>query len=246
MRISVVIPALNGERWIKRAVESALDQILIDANDGLPERYEVIVRDDGSTDGTLAVLKEIQERDKRLRVVEGGPSGGIGASFNEAFFLAQTEFVTVMGQDDMIDREYLARALRSFKPEVAMVACHPRFIDADYKPYADATDTRTQVPKPSNMTREQFLSIFKIGNMYFGINTYRRSAVIEAGGFDPKAGWLLDLDLYIRLVKESSIHVIEEELCSLNLHAGATSCLRCFSREFFIWLDYQAVLKMRL
>ena len=47
-RISVVIPAYNGEKYIEAAVQSALDQILI-APDGLPETFEVIVRDDGST-----------------------------------------------------------------------------------------------------------------------------------------------------------------------------------------------------
>lgn len=222
MRITVVIPAYNGERWIRRAVESALAQELI-AGDGLPELFQVIVRDDGSTDGTLAALEDI--KDARLQVVKGQNAGSIGASFRDAFALAQTEFVTVLGQDDLIDKDYLKRVLPMFKGDVAMVACHPRFVDADYAPYNNPADRRCQIPKPVNMAREDWLKIFNIGNMYFGINTYRRESVLDVGSFDPKSGWLIDLDLYTRLVQKFSIHVIEEELCSLNLHEGATSCL---------------------
>lgn len=223
MRVSVVIPARNGERWIRRAVESALAQDLT-AADGLPELYEVIVRDDGSTDGTIAALDEI--KDCRLKIVRGETSSGIGASFRDAFALAQGEFVTVLGQDDLIDPDYLSRVLPLFIEDVAMVSCHPRFIDADFNPYNNPADRRCQIPKPVNMTREDFLAVFRIGNMYFGINTYRKDAVLEVGGYDPKAGWLLDLDLYIGLVKKYAIRIIEKELCSLNLRQDATSNLK--------------------
>ncbi len=211
---SIIIPAKNGERWIQNAIRSALAN-----NPG-----EVIVYDDHSTDDTFAKANGIH--DKRLRIIKNpGESTGIAASFQAAFDVSMGEFVTIMGQDDLIDEDYLERVSTEFKDDVAMVACHPRFIDVDGNPYINADDPRLKIPKPVNMPREEFLRIFMIGNMYFGINTYRRSAVIEAGGFDSKAGWLLDLDLYIRLVKAHSIHVIEEELCSLTLSTETTSYL---------------------
>jgi glycosyltransferase involved in cell wall biosynthesis len=222
MRISIVIPAYNGERWILAAVQSALRQDLID-QDGLPELYQVIVRDDGSTDGTLFALEF--ERDSRLKVIKGEHCGTIGASFQAAFDLADTEFVTVLGQDDLIDRNYLTRVLAEFKGDVNMVSCHPRFIDESFQAYNNPADPRCRIPKPVNMPSEELLKVFNIGNLYFGINTYRRQAVIDAGGFDPKAGWLIDLDLYTRIAKAGSIHVIEEELSSLMLRDGSTSNL---------------------
>jgi glycosyltransferase involved in cell wall biosynthesis len=223
MKISVVIPALNGEKWIRAAVESALHQLLINDSSGLPELYEVIVRDDGSTDNTLKELEGI--KDARLRIVKGKKSKGIGASFQAAFNLAKSKYVTIMGQDDLLDDDYLSRVLAEFKDDVVMVSCHPRFIDKDGEPYVNPDDPRLKIPKPVNMSREGLLSIFKVGNMYFGLNTYLRTAVIEAGGFDEKAGWLLDLDLYIRLAQKHDIHIIEEELCSLGMRSDTTSCI---------------------
>ncbi len=212
MKHSIIIPARNGGKWIQNAIRSAL------AN----KPDEVIVYDDNSTDDTLSRAKAIS--DPLLEVISNpGESSGIAASFQAAFDASQGEFVTIVGQDDMIDADYLERVAEAFKDDVGMVACHPRFIDADGAPYANASDQRLGIPKPINMSREEFLRIFRIGNMYFGINTYRRAAVVEAGGFDAKAGWLLDLDLYIRIVKKHEIRVIEDELCSLTLSTETTS-----------------------
>jgi glycosyltransferase involved in cell wall biosynthesis len=225
-RISVVIPAYNGEKYIEAAIQSAFDQILI-ADDGLPESFEVIVRDDGSTDGTLQALERMKALyPGRLRVIEGEHLGGIGKSFQAALEATDSEFVCIMGQDDQIDRDYLKRVMDKFaeSPTASMVACHPRFINDEGKPYANEADGRLSIPKPKNRTKEEWLALFRHVNNYFGINTYKRHAVIDAGGFDPEAGWLLDWDLYTRLVKAGGdIAVIEEELCSLTLSSSTTS-----------------------
>lgn len=227
-RVSVVIPAYNGAKWIRAAIESAMTQIFT-APDGLPERYEVIVRDDGSTDGTWDELEKIKEKAKsfRLRIVRGENSGGIAKSFQAVFDLADSEYVCIMGQDDLIDSDYLQRVIAKFdeSPTASMVACHPRFIDDKGKPYVNAADGRLNIPKPRNRSREEWLALFRHANNYFGINTYKRQAVIDAGGFDPEAGWLLDWDLYTRLVKTGDIVVIEEELCSLTLSDSTTSVI---------------------
>lgn len=212
--ISIIIPAFNGAKYIENAVRSALNQ---DYKDGI----KVIVRDDGSTDNTVKVLSNI--KDKRLTVVKGKNSGGIAKSFQATFDLADTEFVAVMGQDDLMDKNYITRTMWEMKDGVAMVGCQPRFIDGEGNPYTNASDPRLAIPKAYNMTREEWQKLFHMGNLYFGLNLYRRSAVIEAGGFDEKAGWLLDWDLYARLVKKNDIHVIEEELCSLGLRNDTTS-----------------------
>ena len=228
-RVAILIPCYNGAKWIANAVRSALAQVFI-ASDGLPERYSVIVRDDGSTDGTQVVLHAISDllRDSRLSIHYDKNAGGIAASFQAVLDLTDAEFVVVLGQDDTIDPEYLQRVMARFeaRPSAVMVACHPRFIDDEGQPYSNPADGRLAIPKPVNRTREEWIDLFRVVNNYFGINTYRRQAVVDAGGFDKDAGWLLDWDLYARLVKGGGdIDVIEEELCSLTLSNSTTSCI---------------------
>src|SRR5258708_11978975 len=87
MRVSIVIPAFNGRKWIRAAVDSALAQVLIDS-DGLPELYDVWVRDAGSTDGTLDPLEGIQ--DHRLHILRAPANLGLPHSFQRPFALATT------------------------------------------------------------------------------------------------------------------------------------------------------------
>src|SRR6267154_2841251 len=233
MRCSIVIPVHNGQRWIRAAVDSALAQVFV-ASDGLPELYEVIVRDNASTDCTLEALADIE--DKRLRVVpstkllNGSHSEiklGIVESFQAAFDLAKTPFVTVMGCDDLLDPDYLSSVMREFdSDEVAMVSCRPRFIDGDGAPYVNPQDTRTHIPMPPILPREELKRVLRYGNMHFGINTYRRRAHIELGGFDPKTGWLLDWDIYLRILDRYEIRIIDRELCSLCLRMDCMSALQ--------------------
>ncbi len=221
MQITIAIPAYNGEKWIRAAVESALAQQYCNQGTGLPERYEVLVRDDGSTDGTLKALEGIN--DTRLRIVAGEHCGAIAKSFQATLDLITTPYFAICGQDDLMDQNFLSQTMVEMKDDVAMVSCWPRFIDGDGNPYTNPADPRLAIPKPVNMPREEFLRIYKIGNMYHGLNLYRTSAVREVGGFDEHAGWLLDLDLYIRLVQKYEIKIIEKELCSLGLRDDTTS-----------------------
>lgn len=222
MKLSIVIPAFNGEKWIKNAIQSA-----VKAGDRWGGEYEVIIRDDGSTDKTAEVVASLMESlcDKlNLFVCEN--AGGIGGSFDAALRLATGEFVTIMGQDDLLDEDYLIKVLPEFKDNVAMVSCHPRFINPDGTKFDAPGDPRMNIPVAPNMSRAEWLNLFRIGNIHFGLNTYRRHVVLDVGGFDIKAGWLLDQDLYTRIVKEHDIYVIQEVLCGLGMRDDTTSNLK--------------------
>jgi len=71
--ISVIIPVRNGERVIGRTLQSVLNQSHQD--------IEVIVIDDGSTDSTLAIVKELAAHDPRVRYYSG-PKAGVAAARN--------------------------------------------------------------------------------------------------------------------------------------------------------------------
>jgi len=227
MRVSIVIPAYNGQKWISAAVRSALGQQLI-AGDGLPELYEVIVRDDGSSDCTWEELEKLQaEYPGKLRIVRGEHMPTLPQSFQAAFDLATTPYVTIIGQDDLLDTDYLASVLPEFEDEnVAMVSCRPRFIDGDGKAYDNPQDMRCSIPKPACLPREELKASLRLGNMHFGLNTYRRRVHIDLGGFDPKTGWLLDWDMYLRILDKYEIKIIDRELCSLGLRMDCTSALK--------------------
>lgn len=90
--ISVVLPVHNGEAYLREALESILAQTFRD--------FELIGIDDGSTDGTLAILEEYAKRDDRVRIVSR-EQRGLVATLNEGIDLARGAWIARMDADDI-------------------------------------------------------------------------------------------------------------------------------------------------
>lgn len=91
-KISVVIPVYDAARWLRYCLDSVLGQSLQD--------IEVICVDDGSTDGSAAILAEYAEKDGRMRVLAQENSGQ-GVARNRGLEIAQGEFVAFLDSDDL-------------------------------------------------------------------------------------------------------------------------------------------------
>ncbi len=90
--VTVVIPAYNSAGTLARAVRSVLDQTL--------RAIEVLVVDDGSTDGTLAVARELAGADPRIQVVALPRNGGKASAMNHAATLARGAWIALLDADD--------------------------------------------------------------------------------------------------------------------------------------------------
>jgi cellulose synthase/poly-beta-1,6-N-acetylglucosamine synthase-like glycosyltransferase len=118
--VSVVLPAYNAERWIARAMESIRSQIL--------EEWELIVVDDGSTDGTPGVVESIAARDARIRLIRQDHAG-VAVAANVGMAEAAAPFIARMDADDESRPERLARQVQSLEnnPGWDVVSCRVHF-----------------------------------------------------------------------------------------------------------------------
>lgn len=91
-KISVVLPVYNGERYLAEALDSILAQTFAD--------FEIIVIDDGSTDGSLSLLQKYEKRDKRIRLV-ARENRNLATTLNDSIDLAKGEWIARMDQDDI-------------------------------------------------------------------------------------------------------------------------------------------------
>lgn len=99
--VTVALPCWNAERWVARAVESALAQPDVSV--------EVVAVDDGSTDGTLAALQAFGDRIR----VETGPNRGAQVARNRGLALASADHVLFLDADDALDGRMLAGGLEA-------------------------------------------------------------------------------------------------------------------------------------
>jgi glycosyltransferase involved in cell wall biosynthesis len=118
VRCSVLLPVYNGSAFIKKTIQSILDQAY--AN------YEIVIVDDGSTDDSCKVIKDLLGSDFRIIVNERNL--GVGRTLRKAFNAAQGEFIAMIGQDDIWEKNYLQNQVEYLENNECLVS----FSDVDY------------------------------------------------------------------------------------------------------------------
>ena len=99
IKVSVIVPIYNAEAFLRPAMDSILDQKL--------REIEVICVDDGSTDGSLKIIKEYQKQDSRIRIATQS-NAGPGMARNNGLRRARGEYVIFLDADDFFKLEFLS------------------------------------------------------------------------------------------------------------------------------------------
>ena len=97
-KISIIVPAYNAERWIGRCIESVLGQTY--------DNHELIIVDDGSTDGTLDVCLRYKSADSRI-VVISQENAGVNAARNKGIDSSSGGYLMFLDADDWIGDDVL-------------------------------------------------------------------------------------------------------------------------------------------
>ena len=120
--ISVILPVYNAETYVREAVESILAQRFTD--------FELIIINDGSTDGSGAILYDLAAHDTRIVLVER-PNDGLVSALNESIESARADLIKRMDADDMAmpERFALQHAPMVKEPELAVPDSFFNFID---------------------------------------------------------------------------------------------------------------------
>lgn len=200
-RVSVVIATYNGARFLPEAIDSALA-------DPEPGR-EILVVDDGSTDGTAAVVARYADSIRYLLQSNRGPS----AARNAGIRAARGDYVAFLDHDDRFRPGKLARqaAVLDARAGVGLVYTSFRFIDDDGR----------VLPQPGFAPAEEGLfEAILLGNPLFLSAVMVRRALLEAvGGFDEARRRVEDWDLWLRLWRVNRSWVrIDEPLLDYRVH----------------------------
>lgn len=202
-RVSVVIPTFNRRDLLGEAVESALQQTY-------PE-VEVVVVDDGSTDGTPAFLESMKDRIRGLRL----PRSGVSAARNAGIAASTGDFVAFLDSDDLWDPDKIERQMELFRrhPETGMVGGGCRYIG----PGGQRLSGEENGPPVVGLAELQISTALpgSASNVLV-----RRSVLEDVGGFDPTLFRAEDRELWIRIAQRYPIRCVTRPTVSIRLHDG--------------------------
>jgi glycosyltransferase involved in cell wall biosynthesis len=197
--ITVLIGAYGNERTLPRAIASILAQT--------ERRLELIVIDDGSSDGSAAAAREAIGSDSRGRVIGLERNVGIARSLNVGLEAAAAAVVAIQDADDYSAPERLERQLAALAgdPGIAVVGARMREVDAE---------DRVLRPRTTLAAGEVGPLLLRFNPIPNGSAAFRRDVALALGGYDPRYRYAAEYDLWLRIAERDRVVALEEELCT--------------------------------
>lgn len=211
-KFTLIIPAYDGGGYLKECVASIRAQTYTG--------WTLAVLDDGSTDGSLEWLRGLG--DSRLTLYPAPAHLGIVGNWGRALEIPKAEFMTIIGQDDRLDPEYLAvmDALTRERPEAGLYHAHFRFINAKGEVIRPCRSL------PARETAAQYLTALFTGRRdTYGTGYLMRSARYDSVGGIPPFEKLLFADdaLWMALMQGAYKATAPQECFSCRLHPASAS-----------------------
>ena len=205
--VSVVLPVHDGVAYLGAAIDSILQQSY--------PRLELIVVDDGSSDGSAALAKSYA--DPRVRVVRNDRNLGIVASLNRGIDLAHGEFIARMDADDVAAPQRLELQVRHMTefPELAVLGT-----DITYGDAAGAEIGRPRgLPTGSALVRWRLLR----GTCLYHPTVMLRRSALGQERYSEERTHAEDYDLWLRLSRHHRLDNLPQRLLLHRRHAGSVS-----------------------
>lgn len=201
--VSIVIPAYNHAAYLDAAIRSVLEQSY--------PAVELIVLDDGSTDGTRALLERYGEAFRW----ECQPNMGQARTLNKGWSMSRGDILGYLSADDFLHRDAAAAAVQELAshpdamvvyPDTALVDEQSRIVyQLDAREYAHADMLRL------------FDCAVRVGGFF------RRAAYERSGGWNPELGRLPDFDFWLRVGLYGGLRRIPRLLGYHRVHPGSES-----------------------
>ncbi len=198
-RVSLLIACHNHEAFVEQALDSIAAQDFTD--------FELIITDDASTDGTLAVIQRwLQRTGFPAELIAHPTNAGTCRTRNEALLRARGEFVCFLDADDWSEPQRLRHQVEAFDAlddDVAMIAGEVREVSATGAPLRQRSFRHVRAGSEGSLD-DAFIELLNSNFIPFAGVFLRRRCLLEVGDFD-EGLFLDDHDLWLRIAQRFRI-----------------------------------------
>lgn len=209
--LTIAIPVYNRSRFIKEALESALNQTM---------PTKVIVADNASTAFDFEALVN-SYNSPRLKYYRNPFNLGMMANWNRCIELCETPYVTVLNDDDILFPTYAENVAAHLDQQPAMVGTGTQHIDEKGAPICDLWD------------REKFRHFENWGLETPWISpAFSVKDALSIGGFRTKYEYIADCDLWFRLAMKGPFEIVNKMLVKYRVYHSADRCTCSLDKNF--------------
>lgn len=210
--ISIVIPVYNVAKWLTSCIESIINQTY--------SKMEILLVDDGSTDGSERICDEYGQKDNRIKVIHK-KNGGLSAARNTGIDAATGKYITFIDSDDFVDSayiEYLYNLITTNDSDLSV--CQLYFVDEDDKLLSHSGCRVNKIIRCNYNCMKDYLSENAIGTVAWR-KLYKKS-LFEDGIRFPVGKYNEDVwTTYKLIAKCNSIAIGDKELYAYRQREGS-------------------------
>jgi glycosyltransferase involved in cell wall biosynthesis len=203
MKISVVTPVFNGEKYLEQTILSVLA--------ALPKDSEYLIVDDGSTDATSEIIAKYSKVVRSYRQGNFGEAAAVNLGVRES----RGEYICIVNADDLIDQDLLLKSIKVLEERASIALTYP-----DWKMIDECGDEIRHI-KTKNFSRN---NLIEYGECLPGPGAViRRSAISEDRLRNPKYVYIGDYESWLRLSMFGDFERIPQELAAWRTHEESLS-----------------------
>ena len=211
-KVSIIIPVYNAAAFLRECLDSVMEQT--------EQRFEIVAVNDGSTDGSLAILEHYSLREPRMRVIDQ-ENRGQGAARNRALTVSTGDYILFLDADDYLDPVALETTIQRADTEGSDL------VHFDWKMLTNRGvryfNTAPYWQK-ALLKGDDCVEILKVKNLYAWVNLYRRS-FLDENGICFEEGRIYEDNPFVAKVagKARCISLVHAPLYVLRPHAKSTT-----------------------
>lgn len=222
-RVAVCVPSYAAEKYLAEALDSVLAQTETD--------WEMVIVDDASTDASFEIAQKYAAADPRITAFRNAENQGAAATWAAVIDKTTAPYVKLLCSDDSIRADCLERQLAVFDADatqqIGLVSSECALIAEDGSVIRKRHGLRGLKRSASVFGRRELVTaMLRSGANPLGSPSnvlFRRTALAEAGGFDPNWRFLIDLKAYVDVAAKHSIAVIREPIAVFRVSSSSWS-----------------------
>ena len=209
-KVSIILPCLNGERYIVEAIKSLRDQTY--------KNLEVVFVDNGSTDASVSMARNAASGDRRFRFVKESKKG-IARALNRGLSEAGGDIISFLDMDDFYHKHAIQRIVEEFESSSAdFIACNGHMVNDKSEIY-DEFDPYTYSQEMVPLILFQYNIIWTMSFL-----SIKRSAIHTPKLFQDAYDWIPDLHLILSCITRGlKVRFLDELLVGKRYHKQNTA-----------------------
>ena len=221
--ISVIIPLYNKEAIIRRSVQSVLSQSFVD--------LELIIVDDGSTDGSYGIVENIH--DSRIRLIHQ-ENGGPSKARNTGVHYAKGEWILFLDADDELAEGALEHLMN-----ITQLHKEANIIDGSFCIRTAVSERRT-VYKDNSLIKNNYKAFFFHETLPSTGHTVFKTDLIKKYPYNPNIRRYEDVEMIMRILKEARIMTTSRIIFYVNAeYSSASSARKTIKDDYLGHLDFK-------